>query len=80
MSSDEIRKELWGSDTDQRNPAAVFELLNRRAYYALSSAISVIYDATNINKKNRKAVLDRMLDTNLQIFLSLKLQLYLKHH
>lgn len=64
LSSDEIRKELWGSDTDQRNPAAVFKLLNRRAYSALSGATSVIYDATNINKKNRKSVLDRMPDTD----------------
>lgn len=64
LSSDEIRKELWGSDTDQRNPAAVFELLNKRAYSALSSATSVIYDATNINKKNRKSVLDCIPHTN----------------
>ena len=61
-------KNCGGSDTDQRNPAAVFELLNRRAYSALYGSTSVIYDATNINKKNRKSVLDRIPDTDFADF------------
>ena len=64
MSSDEIRKELWGTDTDQRDPASVFRLLNDRTFHALASHKSVVYDATNCTKRDRKSILELLPETD----------------
>lgn len=52
-SSDEIRKELTGSYEDQSMNKKVFELLHQRIKDSLALGKTVIYDATNINKKRR---------------------------
>lgn len=57
LSSDEIRKELYGDETIQDNPEKVFELMQKRAVDALNNNKDVIYDATNIRRKNRKHLL-----------------------
>ena len=49
FDSDLIRKELWGSETDQQNPDKIFNLMYRRAVEALSHGQSVIYCATNLS-------------------------------
>lgn len=57
LSSDAIRGELWGNEEDQQNPGEVFNVMNNRAIAALNEGYSVIYDATNLNSKKRKATL-----------------------
>ena len=49
ISSDDIRKELYGDESDQTNPNKVFEIMYKRTCKALSENKSVWYDATNLN-------------------------------
>lgn len=53
ISSDDIRKELYGDDSDQTNPNKVFDIMYKRTCKALSENKSVWYDATNIKSKYR---------------------------
>ena len=53
LSSDDIRKELYGDETVQTDPSRVFDLMLKRARIALQNGHNVIYDATNINRKKR---------------------------
>lgn len=59
-SSDAIREELLGDASDQSNNQAVFRELHKRIKSDLSSGISCVYDATNIDRKKRKAFLDEI--------------------
>lgn len=60
LSSDEIRKEVYGNETVQDHPSYIFELMNKRTIEALRDGKHVIYDATNINKKKRKGLLGQL--------------------
>ena len=60
LSSDAIRGELWGDENCQKNPDKVFALMQERTIEALKKGINVIYDATNITRKSRKAILDKI--------------------
>lgn len=57
MSSDEIREEFFGNANDQSHNAEVFELMRTQTRKALDAGIDVIYDATNINRKDRSSIL-----------------------
>lgn len=57
LSSDAIRAELWGDESVQGNPAEVFTLMQRRAVDALNEGKDVIYDATNITRKDRQGII-----------------------
>lgn len=57
VSSDAIRKELYGDESIQGNPEEVFNLAHRRILEALKENKSVIFDATNIKYKNRMAIM-----------------------
>lgn len=59
-SSDAIREELLGSEEDQSESLKVFELLHCRVKKDLGDGRDVIYDATNINSKRRKAFLQEL--------------------
>lgn len=63
-SSDEIRKELTGSEECQDKDAEVFQLLHSRIKKDLSDNCTkdkvVIYDACNINYKRRRAFLNEL--------------------
>jgi len=54
VSSDEIRKELWGNENEQKNPMRVFWVAEYRTNLALSTGQKVVVDATNLNRKARK--------------------------
>lgn len=54
ISSDEIRFELTGSEQDQTKNSEVFNALFGRVHGKLSNNKSVIVDATNIKRKDRK--------------------------
>ena len=60
LSSDRIREELYGDENCQDNPAAVFELMNQRTVDSLAAGVSVVYDATNLSAKRRKAFIRRI--------------------
>ena len=60
QSSDEVRKNLWGSDTCQKNPGLVFEILNKIVKTNLEEGMYVVYDATNINRKKRMNLIKEM--------------------
>lgn len=57
LSSDSIRAELYGDESIQGNPAEVFSLMQKRAIEALNNGYDVIYDATNITRKDRSAII-----------------------
>lgn len=57
LSSDSIRAELYGDESIQGNPAEVFSLMQKRAIEALNNGNDVIYDATNITRKDRAGII-----------------------
>lgn len=59
-SSDEIRCELLGDENDQTQQALVFSTLHERVFSDLRAGKNVVYDATNINYKQRKQFVDRV--------------------
>ena len=57
LSSDAIRQELYGDESIQGSPAEVFALMQKRAVEALNDGYDVIYDATNITRKDRAGII-----------------------
>ena len=57
LSSDELRKELLGNESDQTNNEIVFRTLYARAREYLQNGKNVVIDATNINIKARRGLL-----------------------
>lgn len=57
LSSDLIRKELWGNEATQGDNNEVFSLMQARAIEALNNGQSVVYDATNITRKDRSYII-----------------------
>lgn len=58
VSSDSIRYELFGDESVQGNPAEIFAICRSRCANLLSIGHSVIFDATNLNRKKRKSFLN----------------------
>lgn len=58
ISSDKIREELYGSEEIQGNPKDVFAKMHERTINALNEGKDVVYDATNIKRKDRMNLLD----------------------
>lgn len=58
-SSDRIRKELYGDENIQGNPQTVFEHLHNKVGMYLHKGYDVIYDATNVTRKNRRTVINK---------------------
>ena len=59
-SSDAIREELYGYENSQDNNDEVFKILHSRIKENLKNGKNVIYDATNINSKRRRAFLSEL--------------------
>lgn len=57
LSSDKIRKELWGDEATQGDNNEVFSLMQSRAIDALNNGQSVVYDATNVTRKDRSYII-----------------------
>ena len=57
LSSDAIRKELYGDEDIQGNPGEVFALMQKRAVETLNNGHNVLYDATNITRKDRSGII-----------------------
>ncbi|AYP68304.1 polynucleotide kinase [Bacillus phage vB_BcoS-136] len=60
LSSDDLREELFGDENDQTNHSLVFEEMKKRSIEALKNNKHVIYDATNVSRKRRKALLTQL--------------------
>lgn len=57
LSSDKIREELWGNEATQGDNNEVFSLMQSRAIEALNNGQSVVYDATNVTRKDRSYII-----------------------
>ena len=57
LSSDKIRAELWGNEATQGDNNEVFSLMQSRAIEALNNGQSVVYDATNVTRKDRAYII-----------------------
>lgn len=58
LSSDTIRTELYGDESIQGNPYEVFSLMQTRAIEALKDGKDVLYDATNITRRDRSYIIN----------------------
>lgn len=58
VSSNGVRKELYGKENIQGDPNAVFGLVYNRCCNLLKNGFSVILDCTNIKRKDRKKFFD----------------------
>lgn len=59
-SSDTLREELFGDVNENSRNNELFKEMSRRIKNDLQEGKSVIYDATNLNYKKRKAFLDEL--------------------
>lgn len=57
LSSDQLRKELFGDENSQENNEKVFAILHREIKNNLKAGNNVIMDSTNISSKRRRAFL-----------------------
>lgn len=57
ISSDKIREELWGNEAIQGDNNRVFSLMQSRTVEALNNGMSVIYDCTNMTRKDRSYII-----------------------
>ena len=57
VASDKIREELWGDEATQGDNNEVFSLMQSRTIEALNNGWSVVYDATNITRKDRSYII-----------------------
>lgn len=60
ISTDGIRKELYGTEEEQGDPAKVFNIAHKRVREELRKGNSVVFDATNVSERNRKSVLEQI--------------------
>lgn len=58
ISSDAIRKMLWGDFKDQRKPSMVFELFHTMIATRMNENLDTIADATHLNLRDLKATVD----------------------
>ena len=57
LSSDVTRKELYGDESIQGDPSEIFPLMQKRVVEALNNGNDVIYDATNMTRKDRVGII-----------------------
>ena len=56
-SSDRTRRKLYGDENIQGKPDTVFNTLHRDVETHLKRGTNVVYDATNVSRKNRKQII-----------------------
>ena len=66
VSSDDIREELYGDASVQNNPKKVFEIVHKRIKGLLDEGYDVVFDATNLTKKNSKSFFSFLDKENLR--------------
>lgn len=60
ISSDRIREEFYGSESEQGDPGSVFDEMLKRTSASLNEGKNVLYDACNISSKHRSALLRQL--------------------
>ncbi|UGO50756.1 polynucleotide kinase [Bacillus phage vB_BanS_Sophrita] len=60
ISSDETRIKLFGDVNNQEHNGEVFAEMTKEAKTALQAGAHVIYDATNLNRKRRRGILQQL--------------------
>ena len=60
ISSDSLRKEIFGDENDQTHNAEVFNELHKRVILNLKNGKNVVYDATNLSRRRRVAFLNNI--------------------
>lgn len=60
LSSDKIREELYGDENIQGDPNKVFRVMHNRVKEFLDKGHDVVYDATNVTRKNRRSVINEV--------------------
>lgn len=59
VSTDEIRRELYGNPETQGNAQDVFNEAYRRIEIALRAGDTVVFDATNLKTRNRRYLINK---------------------
>lgn len=54
VSSDAIRKTIFGSEEEQKNPFLIFKIAENKIIEKLNEGKNVVLDATNLNSKKEK--------------------------
>lgn len=67
ISPDLIREELTGDISNQSKNKEVFQLAFERVDYCLNNGKDVFFDATNVNKSQRKNFTDKYIDTDVEV-------------
>lgn len=67
VSPDLIREELTGSISNQSKNKEVFQLAFERVDYYLNNGKDVFFDATNVNKSQRKNFTDKYIGTDVNV-------------
>lgn len=57
LSSDKIRKEMWGNEAIQGDNNEIFGRMQTRTVNSLNFGYDVIYDATNMTRKDRARII-----------------------
>lgn len=60
VSSDQLRKSLYGNESCQDNPKKVFTLIHKIVIRELEHGFDVIFDATNIYAKDRMNLIEKV--------------------
>lgn len=60
ISSDRLRKELYGDESIQGDNRFLFSQLHNMILETLCSGTCVVFDATNLSYKNRKSILEKI--------------------
>lgn len=66
LSSDEIRKTLYGDENDQTHNEEVFCTLYKRTQDLLKNNKNIVIDATNLTIKSRKKIINIVKETNIK--------------
>ena len=67
VSPDLIREELTGDVSNQTKNKEVFELAFKRVDEYLNKGMDVFFDATNVNKSQRKNFTDKYIGTDVNV-------------
>lgn len=67
VSPDLIREELTGDISNQSKNKEVFKLAFERVDEYLNKGLDVFFDATNVNKNQRKNFTDKYKDTDVEV-------------
>ncbi len=59
LNADNIREELWGDPTDQREPDKVFEIFFQRMDELMKAGTDIVVDNTNTNPRHREQAIGR---------------------